>query len=120
MVVSVIAASALFSANINVQKKAAQFGSSSIPDSLYMIFKNSCIGCHSDGGNFLAKAKLNFSDWDKYDSKKQVTKAADICKMITEGDMPPKSFRKSNPGAVPTKAQINSICRWADSFSQNK
>jgi len=92
----------------------------SIPDDLNIVFKNSCMGCHATGGKTMAMAKLNFSEWDNYASDKQAKKAAAICKMISKGKMPPKSFRASHPEAVPTASQKDLICKWSKTLTQKK
>jgi hypothetical protein len=43
-------------------------------------------------------------------------KASGICSELTEGKMPPKSVRKSNPELIPSKQQIELICKWAESL----
>jgi hypothetical protein len=89
-----------------------------IADSIMKIVKVSCMDCHADGGNGMACAHVNFSKWSSYKTDKQATKANDICKMITKGAMPPKKFRENNPGAVPTQAQLTTICNWAKSLNK--
>ena len=89
-----------------------------IPDEVKAVFEKSCTGCHSDDGKGLAKAKLNFSQWDNYEPAKQAGKAAAICKMITKGKMPPKSIRKSKPDLIPTQQQIDLICKWSKTLGK--
>ena len=74
--------------------------------------------CHADGGNGMAEAHLNFSKWDNYKPEKQSEKANAICKILTKGSMPPKGFCKSHPDAVPTKANLDAICKWAGSLNK--
>lgn len=92
----------------------------SIPDSIMKIFNNSCISCHSKGGNFVAEAKLNFSKWDKYKAKKQARLSKDICRMLSKDAMPPKSARESKPETVPSKEQMKSICYWGAGLNKKK
>ncbi len=92
---------------------------SSIPDDLHKIFEKSCMGCHARGGNLMAMFHLNFTKWDDYRQEKQVSLAADICKMLSKGEMPPKSARQSHPELIPSNDQIKSICTWSDSLKQN-
>jgi cytochrome c5 len=93
---------------------------SSIPDELNTIFKKSCMDCHATGGKSMAMAKLNFSEWDNYSAEKQAKKAAAICKILSKGSMPPKSYRESNPEAVPTAAQKDMICKWSETLAAKK
>ena len=76
------------------------------------------MGCHSTGGNFMAEGKLNFDKWNNYKTKKQINKADDICRMLTKGAMPPKKAREAKPELIPTKAQVKSICNWANSIQK--
>ncbi|MBN1599125.1 MAG: heme-binding domain-containing protein [Bacteroidales bacterium] len=92
----------------------------SISGDVYKIFENSCLECHSAGGKKLASAKLNFSEWDSYKPERQINKSEGICKVITEGNMPPKKFRKSNPESIPTEAQLETICKWSESLAKSE
>jgi mono/diheme cytochrome c family protein len=89
---------------------------SPIPDDINKIFQTSCFKCHGSNGRMLPMAKLNFSKWAEYGVEKEGEKASKICSMLTEGLMPPKSVRKSNPELIPTKEQIALICKWAESL----
>ena len=89
-----------------------------LADSVLKIVKVSCMECHGDGGNGMASAHVNFSKWTSYKPEKQAAKANDICKIITKGSMPPKRYRDSNPSAVPTPAQIATICNWAKTLNK--
>jgi mono/diheme cytochrome c family protein len=87
-----------------------------IPDSINAVFENSCMSCHGINGGRFPKARLNFARWEEYGAQKQVEKASMICSVLTKGIMPPKSFRKTNPEAIPTSAQVEMICQWARSI----
>ena len=89
---------------------------SPIPDDINKIFQTSCFTCHGINGRMLPMTKLNFSKWAEYGAEKEAGKASKICSEITEGLMPPKSVRKSNPDLIPTKEQITLICKWAESL----
>jgi len=90
--------------------------SSPIPESINKIFQTSCFTCHGSNGKMLPMAKLNFSKWIEYGAVKEAEQASKICSVLTEGLMPPKSVRKSNPELIPTKDQIALICKWAESL----
>ncbi len=123
---SILAIGLLFAMPVYSQTKPAKNNPKSggasitIPDDIVAVAKNSCMGCHSSTGEGLAKAKLNFTEWDKYKPAKQVKKAAAICKMVSGDHMPPKRFRDSHPDAVPTAAQKEMICKWAGTLSAKK
>ncbi len=107
-------------ANFSGKKSTASLTTSVIPEDLQVIFKNSCMDCHATGGKGMAMAKVNFSDWDNYPAKKQVKKAAKICKIISKGAMPPKSYVEKNPEAIPTASQKEMICKWSKSLVTKK
>lgn len=91
----------------------------SIPDDLKSVFKTSCMACHADGGSTVAMSKLNFSKWEGYDSAKQSKKAAAICKKVSSGLMPPRTFLKAHPEATLTDAQKERICKWSETISRD-
>ncbi len=87
----------------------------SIPEDVTKILKNSCTSCHDAGGG-MAASIWSFSSWDTYNAKKQAKKSKAICNSMTTGSMPPAGTIKSNPDKVPTKAQIEIVCKWAASL----
>lgn len=101
-------------------EKSTPLSISSIPDNLEVIFQKSCMDCHATDGKAMARAKLNFSDWDNYKARKQTKKAAAICKMISAGKMPPKSFREKYPEMIPSASQIELICKWSKTLAAKK
>ncbi len=84
----------------------------SIPDDLMVVFKNSCMTCHSSEGKGMAKSIIDFSKWDSYKPEKQTKKAEAICNVVTKGSMPPKGYIESNPGAALSQEQKDMICKW--------
>ena len=89
-----------------------------LPDSVLKFVKKTCMDCHADDGNFMAKGKINFSTWEKYDTEKQMDKAKAMCKVLTKSDMPPKKWRTNNPDKIPAQADVDMICRWANSLKK--
>jgi len=89
-----------------------------LADSIMKIVKVSCMDCHADGGNGMASAHVNFSKWSSYKPDKQAAKANDVCKILRKGAMPPKKFCANHPGAVPTQAQISTICKWSNALNK--
>jgi hypothetical protein len=116
----VLTVSVLSPAQFSYKKSTTQMTITSIPDDVEMIFKNSCMYCHASGGKSIPMAKLNFSNWDNYKPGKQAKKAASICKTISKGAMPPKSYRENNPEAIPTASQIELICKWSAKLASGK
>ena len=89
-----------------------------MPDNVNTILKNSCIGCHGEGGSKMAMSHVNLSKWSEYKQDKQISKAEAICKVLTKGSMPPKKFKAEHPELVPTEAQIKTICDWSNSLKK--
>lgn len=89
---------------------------SPIPEKINKIFQASCLNCHGSNGRLLALAKLKLSKWAEYTAAEKANKASGICSELTEGKMPPKSIRKSKPELIPSKDQIELICKWAESL----
>lgn len=88
-----------------------------IPADVMKITDKSCVMCHAAPGNFFILSKLNLTKWDKYSTAKQARKAKKMCKMVSQGRMPPKKIRNKYPDSIPTKAEIKIICDWAQSLS---
>jgi mono/diheme cytochrome c family protein len=91
-----------------------------IPDSINAVFKTSCMQCHGATGGRLPTSKLKFTRWAGYGGSKQVEKAGQICNELRKGKMPPKSAREEHPELIPTKEQIDMICKWAESLKAEK
>jgi hypothetical protein len=91
-----------------------------ISENINKIFQTSCMQCHGSDGGRLPKSKLNFSRWAGYGAAKEAEKALLICSTLMKGKMPPNSVRDSNPELVPTKEQVDSICKWAESLKSEK
>lgn len=94
--------------------------SGQIPAEVKHILEKSCIGCHSENGNMLAKMKFNFTEWNSYSADKQGTLGQDICKEVTENKMPPKKLLKKYPEARLSKEDKSILCSWATSLTGGK
>ena len=91
-----------------------------IPANIMKIAEKSCVKCHTSGGNAMALSHVNLSKWDEMSAEKQASKAADMCKMVMNEKMPPKSFKEKNPNDVPTKDEVKQICDWSASIMMPK
>jgi mono/diheme cytochrome c family protein len=111
MVIAVMLASMRITSGQTVNEQI-----SPIPDDINKIFQTSCYSCHGSKGKILPMVKLNFSKWADYGAAKEAEMASAICSVLTEGVMPPKSMRNSKPGLIPTKEQVELICKWAESI----
>jgi hypothetical protein len=120
MAFPVLTVSVLSPSQFKVNKDTTLMTISSIPDDIELIFKNSCMDCHVSDGKSIPMVKLNFSNWDSYKPDKQAKKAVAICKMISKGAMPPKSYRGKNPKAILTDFQKELVCAWSKTLAPDK
>jgi hypothetical protein len=117
MIVATIATIMIFSpSKVASQQKLALTGNV-IPDEVSQILHNSCAACHDAGGSRMAMSMWNLSEWGKYPAEKQAKKATAMCNAITKGNMPPGSFKRSNPDKIPTASQIEIVCKWANTLN---
>ena len=97
---------------------------------------DACYDCHSDKtaypaysrvapvswllANHIRKGKeqLNFSEWANYDRKKQIKLLTDICEVITDGEMPLKSYVFMHSKAVISEKELEEICQWTEQASE--
>ncbi len=115
-----IIASITFNASpVQSKGSTSQTSNTSIPEDVYKILENSCMGCHATGANGMASSAVNFSEWDTYTVKKQAKKSSAVCKAIEDGSMPPAAYVKSNPAKAVTKEQAAVVCKWALSLNYN-
>jgi hypothetical protein len=87
-----------------------------IPENISTIFQTSCMPCHGSKGSKVSTSKVNFSAWSDYEAPKEAEIASLVCSSVSKGTMPPRSIRYSKPETIPTKEQIDLICKWAESF----
>jgi hypothetical protein len=102
--------------NLSVSGQEASKVSPPLPDNINAIVSVSCMPCHSSNGGLLSRMKLNFTEWTQYSQKKQKEKAEKMSGELKKGAMPPKSVRETRPEIIPTKEQIDTIKKWADSL----
>jgi hypothetical protein len=91
-----------------------------IPENINKVFQTSCMQCHGSKGGRFPKSRLNFSRWAGYSAAKEAEKAQSICSAVRRGIMPPRSVRDSKPYLIPTKEQIDLICKWAELLKSEK
>ena len=112
----IIAGLFLLYPNQGYGQKAVKKLADPIPENVFKIFEKSCMGCHATNGNSIAKSMLNFDKWQQLKPKKAIKKAGSICSAVSSEFMPPKSVRKAKPELLPSKTDIEAICKWAESL----
>lgn len=104
-----------------------------VPPPVMQTLRTSCYDCHSNHtdypwyarvqptGWWLAshindgKKRLNFSEFNTYDTKRKNKKLNEIAEEVSEGEMPLKSYLLIHGNARLTDAQANELVHWARS-----
>ncbi len=94
------------------------------------IIDRSCADCHSNKTRWPwysnvapvswfvidhvnhGRSHLNFSEWGKYDGRRQSEKLDEMCELVKEGEMPLSSYTPLHPGSKLTPEDVNAICQW--------
>lgn len=58
---------------------------------------------------------LNFSEWKSLDAQKQQEMLPEICKEVTDREMPIEEYVLLHPNAKLTSEEVRSICTWSHS-----
>lgn len=112
-----------------------------VPNNVQLNLQNACYDCHSNNTKYPwyiniqpmawimkrhidnGKAKLNFSEFGNYTSRRQVSKMKGISNQIRDNEMPISSYKMMHKNANLTKEEKILIMDWmnkaADSLSTN-
>lgn len=103
------------------------------PQNVSEILRTSCYDCHSNETvwpwysyvapvSFLVsgdvkdgRKRINFSEWNKYDEKKQIKKMNGILEVIQEGEMPLSNYLLMHSEAKMDAAKIQAVKDWVSS-----
>jgi hypothetical protein len=61
---------------------------------------------------------LNFSEWTTYATETQKKHLSEVCKEITEGEMPGFPYTLMHSAATLRKTDIAAVCQWTEGTSQ--
>ena len=107
-----------------------------VPPDVESIFARSCNDCHSNRTiwpwysavapvSWLVaydvrhgRSALNFSEWRMADPKKKADTLEEVCKELTEKEMPGPIYPILHPAAKLTDADIQAVCRWTRTARQ--
>jgi heme-binding protein len=64
------------------------------------------------------RAALNFSEWGAYRAEAQREHLSEICKEVSEGEMPGFSYTLMHRDAKLSKAEVAAVCRWTQTTAQ--
>lgn len=103
-----------------------------VPDSVSLILAKACFDCHSNNTRYPwysnvqpvgwwldrhitdGKKELNFSEFASYTGRRQANKLSRISEVVSEGDMPLKSYRLIHRDARLSDNEKKLLIRWAD------
>jgi hypothetical protein len=96
------------------------------------ILDRSCADCHSNKTRWPwysqvapvswfvidhvneGRKELNFSEWGSYEKRRQLGKLRQICREVTNGAMPLKSYTPMHAGSSLTADDVKTLCDWSD------
>ena len=118
--------------NINTTDHTAVFISETNPSKeVRLILKNACYDCHTNNTNYPwynnvapisywlshhideGKEHLNFSDWEKYTTKKKAHKLEELVEEVEEGKMPLNEYTWTHASAKLSTQEKEAIMAWA-------
>ena len=104
----------------------------SIPNDVLKVLEKSCFDCHSNHTNYLwysniqpvglfiqnhineGKEKLNFSEFNNYDTERKQDALEEIGEEIKEGEMPLASYTLMHSKAKLTQSEKDLILNWVN------
>jgi mono/diheme cytochrome c family protein len=105
--------------------------SEGLPVETAEIFGRACNDCHSNRTVWpwhrgvaptswlvaydvpAGRQKLNLSEWGPYTVERREKLAKEMCKEVTEGEMPEFMYTLMHPQAKLTSVDVQSICQWS-------
>jgi Haem-binding domain len=67
-----------------------------------------------------ARRHMNFSEWAAYLAYQRQSHLDEICKIVTEGDMPPLTYTLMHAAARLSDSDREAICRWTKGNTEKK
>ena len=110
--------------------------STAVDSAMTAILERSCNDCHSSRtvwpwysqlapvSWFLVydvregRGDLNLSEWGAYDAQRRNKLLTEICKEVTEGEMPGLPYSVLHPNAKLSAEDVRAICQWTESARQ--
>lgn len=86
-----------------------------MPDDVKTVIKNSCFGCHNtDSKNEDAKKELDFKKMDKLSMIKKIGAYSGIGEVLEKNEMPPKKFLAKYPDKKLTDEEKKLLIEWSN------
>lgn len=116
--------------NPTADPKNEMTASLAVPPEVAAIFNRSCGDCHTNRTIWPwysgvapvswmvaydvnhGRSALNFSEWGMGNPKKNADTLQEVCKELTEKEMPGTFYPILHPAANLTDADIQTVCRW--------
>ena len=121
--------------NVSSYESVALFENSvQLPTEVKAIFESNCYDCHSAHTNYPwyasigavnlilddhiqeAREHLDFSNWDKYSTERQLHKLAEVYEEVEEGKMPLKMYRVIHGDL--SDAENKALLNWASKYKE--
>jgi Haem-binding domain len=118
--------------NPPVDESETIFARTQMTPQVQQILDRSCSDCHSNKtvwpwytnvapvSWFIAdhveqgRSALNFSEWGKYDQRRQAKRLQQMCELVQDGSMPLSSYTPMHPGSKPSAEDIKTLCTWTE------
>jgi heme-binding protein len=109
----------------------------SVDPAVAAVFARSCNDCHSNRtawpwysqvapASWLVvsdvnrgRKALNFSEWSGYGAKEQQKHLSEVCKEVSEGEMPGLAYRLLHSNAKLNEADVAAVCLWTKGARPN-
>lgn len=106
-----------------------------VPANVQTILQNACYDCHSNNTAYPwysniqpiawmmkrhidnGKAKLNFSDFGNYTTRKQISKLKEMANQIKDGEMPISTYKMMHNKANLSKEEKGLIVDWMNKLA---
>ena len=116
--------------NPPVDESQTIYARTQITPQVKQIIDRSCSDCHSNKTVWpwytnvapvswfiadhvaMGRQDLNFSEWGKYDQRRQEKKLQEMCDLVTDGQMPLSSYTPLHAGSKPSQEDVKALCAW--------
>lgn len=108
-----------------------------VPENVLIVLEEKCYDCHSNTTRYPwyynvqpigwwmdyhireGKEELNFTEFKNYDSERANHKLEEIVEMVTEGEMPLKSYQWMHRDSDVKADEVTAITAWVKSLGVN-
>jgi mono/diheme cytochrome c family protein len=102
-----------------------------LPPATMAVFRRACNDCHSNLTVWpwysgvapiswlvaydvrAGREKMNLSEWGNYPAEHRAKLAQEMCKEVTEGEMPGPMYTLIHSQAKLTSADVQAVCSWS-------